>query len=153
MLDTEIPKEQVLLWLQEYDYDHFIKERLLFELDIFGKDKYVPSLQDAEYNKGFARVYDIRCKIADSPKNREVKERHNGHFYKNMKKASKAKGAFYVVGEELGSLAFSLYLSENKEMLFLSILEMDGVGYSKKSMKIKRKLKLSEIIPSRYWKK
>lgn len=143
-MDTEISKEQVRLWLQDYDYDHFIKERLLFELEAFGKDAYPPRFQ--EDNKGFARVYDIRCKIADFPKNKVVKERYNGHFYSNMKKASHSDMDFFIVGEPLGSLSFSLYLSENKKILFLTILELDWVGYPKKSMKIKRKFKILKPI-------
>lgn len=141
-----IEKKRLLQWLQEYDYDYFTKERLLFEIEIFGDDKYIPNFQSAENTQDFSETYKIRCKIAELPKNEELKQRYNGHFYLNLRKSSNAKGEIYSIGGSLGSLAFTLYTNAEGERLFLNILEMDGVGYKKKSMKIKRKFKNAAFL-------
>lgn len=140
-----VDKKLLTHLIKGYDYDHFIKERLLFELEVFGKEKYVPLLQNAEYNKGFARTYELRCKMYEIKNDQEIKQRHNGNFYKNLQKASKSAGEIYVLSGNLGSLSFGIYLNEHNEVLFLIIISVQLNDYSK-SMKLKRKSIYSRLL-------
>lgn len=145
-MDTEVSKEQVISWLQEYDYDHEIKAILISELKRYGKDFYVPEFSDEKSTKEFAEIYEIRCKginLCEDDEATQFMKKHNGYFYENFEKASKVEGNMYRISQAWTGSFLSFCVNDNGKILFLFIDRLSDL----KPRKPKRKFKWSLLIP------